>query len=443
MTRTHLHSALACLLGLALSSLVLSETPSSPAHWAQWRGPSGQGYADDPRVPLTWSEKQNLVWKTKLSGSGNSTPIVWGDRIFLTAASHDGRTRHVICVKASDGKVLWQQVASEAEPGGKTHEWNGYASASCATDGSHVYAFFGTPGLFCYDLDGKLIWKHSFGIFTSAAGWGTAASPFLYDNLVIQDCDNDGPKALPPGHQAEEAAPQALVALDKKTGRVVWTTPRDQGRGFGTPCLIPTAGGRLDLVLNGPQGLWGYDPRTGKELWRCTRSDPKEQHMFGEPMPVFDNQTLFVMSGRPGPCMAIRLPGRGDVTRSHLIWDGERKGHRDVASPLLWQGLVYAADNKGMLTCLDFKTGKQLYNERLGGSGDKVLASPVLVRDRLLLVMDDGVTLVVHPGPKFKVEARNKLGDGGKLDFGASPAVADGRLYLRSQSYLYCIGETK
>src|SRR6202043_3125406 len=125
----------------------------------------------------------------------------------------------------------WRQIASQGAVAGKTHEWNGYASASCATDGTHVYAFFGTPGLFCYDLDGKLIWKHTFGIFTSAAGWGTAASPFLYDNLVIQDCDNDGPKALPPGHQPDEAAPQALVALDKKTGRVVWTTPRDQGRG--------------------------------------------------------------------------------------------------------------------------------------------------------------------------------------------------------------------
>jgi outer membrane protein assembly factor BamB len=439
MTRTRLLSALACLLGLVLTSLALSDTPSSPAHWAQWRGPSGQGYADDPRVPLTWSEKQNLVWKTKLPGSGNSTPIVWGDRIFLTAASHDGRTRSVICVKASDGKVLWQQVATEGEPGGKTHEWNGYASASCTTDGSHVYAFFGTPGLFCYDLDGKLLWKHRFGIFTSATGWGTAASPFLYDDLVIQNCDNDGDKALPAGHKPDEAAPQALVALDKKTGRVVWTTPRDQGRGFSTPCLIPTAGGRIDLVLNGPEGLWGYDPRTGKELWRCTRSDPKEAHHFGEPMPVFDNQGLFVMSGRPGPCQAIRLPGSVDVTRSNLIWDGVRKG-RDVGSPLLWQGLIYAADKTGLLTCLDFKTGKGLYTERLGG---QVLASPVLVRGRLLFLTDTGVTVVLQPGPRFKVEARNKLGDGGKLDFGASPVVADGRLYLRSQSYLYSIGETK
>jgi outer membrane protein assembly factor BamB len=440
MTRTRLRAALACLLGLTLASLPLSALSIAQSPWGQWRGPTGQGHSDDESVPLTWGEKQNLVWKTPLPGVGNSTPVVWEDRIFLTAASPDGQKRLVVCISAGDGKVLWQQVASEGVPAGRTHEWNGHASPSCATEGKHVYAFFGTPGLFCYDLDGKLVWKHTFGVFTSAAGWGTAASPFLYQDLVIQNCDNDGPKALPPGAR-EEAAPQALVALEKATGRVVWTTPRDQGRGFSTPVLLRRADGREDLVLNGPRGVWGYDPHTGKERWRCTRSDPKDAHLFGEPIPVFDQQTMFIQSGRPGPCQAVRLPDSGDVTKTNLIWEGVRKGHRDVASPILWEGLVYAADNKGMLTCLELKTGKELYNERLGGG--KVLASPVAVRGRLLFVMDDGVTVVLKPGPTFQVEARNKLGSGQKLDFGASPAIAHGRLYLRAQSELYCIGQTR
>src|SRR5262249_31754016 len=159
---------------------------------AHWRGPSGQGYSDDTKVPLTWSEKANVLWKTALPGSGHSTPIVWGDRLFLTAAKDKGNERYVVCVGAADGKVLWSQLASKGAGVDKIHNWNTYASSSCATDGKYVFAFFGTPGLFCYDFEGKQIWKHSFGVFTSETGWGTGASPFVFENLVIMNCDNDG-----------------------------------------------------------------------------------------------------------------------------------------------------------------------------------------------------------------------------------------------------------
>jgi outer membrane protein assembly factor BamB len=425
---------------LLLGSLL--SVAEQPAAWPQWRGPSGQGYSDDTRVPLSWSESENVLWKTPLPGTGNSTPIVWGQRVFLTAASPDGDERWVLCLSATDGKMLWQQTASRGINPGRTHDWNGYASASCATDGERVYAFFGTPGLFCYDLDGRLLWKHSFGIFTSEQGWGTAASPFVFEDLVIQNCDNDGPQALPRGQEPTEAAPMALVALDKKTGEVRWTAPRNQGRGFSTPRLLTAAGGRADLVLNGPLGVWAYDPHTGKERWRCTRSDPNDQNRFGEPMPVSDDETLFVLSGRPGTCQAVRLPGEGDLTGSHVLWHHERKGHRDVASPILWQGLVYAACNKGVLSCYDLASGRELYSERLSGNA-KAIASPVAVRGKLLFLLDDGMTAVVEPGPTFKVIRRNRLGEGKPLDFNASPAIADGRLFLRSQSHLYCIGEMK
>jgi outer membrane protein assembly factor BamB len=415
---------------------------TDPANWAQWRGPSGQGYSDDPRVPLTWSEKENVLWKTKLSGSGNSTPIVWGNRIFLTAAGPKGDERAVLCVAASDGKILWEKVASKGVPPGQTHEWNGYASASCTTDGTHVYAFFGTPGLFCYDFEGQLVWKHEFGVFTSQTGWGTAASPFLFEDLVIQNCDNDGARGLPRGSR-EEAAPAALVALDKSNGKVRWSTPRNQGRGFSTPRLIATANGRMDLVLNGPLGLWGYDPRSGKELWHCDRIDPQEQSMFGEPMPVSNGETIFVASGRPGICQVLRLPDAGDVTKSHVVWQGTRKPHRDVASPMLWEDLLYVMDRDGILSCLELKSGKELYTERLGGNKVAAVASPVAVRGKLLFLLSSGTTVVLEPGPKFKVTGRNTLGEGNPLDFAASPIVADGKLYLRSQTHLYCIGEKK
>jgi outer membrane protein assembly factor BamB len=389
-------------------------------------------------VPLTWGEQENVLWKTPLP-AGNSTPVTWGERIFLTAASANGDERQVMCVSTADGKVLWKQTASRGVEPGRTHNWNGYASASCATDGERVYAFFGTPGLFCYDIEGRLLWKHTFGVFTSAQGWGTAASPFLFEDLVIQNCDNDGPQALPPNQKGEQTAPMALVALDKRTGRVRWTAPRDQGRGFSTPRLMSVADGRVDLVLNGPLAVCGYDPRTGQERWRCTRTAPGDAQRFGEPMPVCDGETLFVQSGRPGPCQAIRLPGSGDVTGTHVQWQQTRKGHRDVASPIAHEGLVYAADNKGILTCYDLHDGKEVYNERLGGAA-KPVASPVLVRGKMLFLLDDGVTVCVEPGRAFKVAGRNRLGSGNQLDFIASPAVAAGRIYLRSQTHLYCIG---
>lgn len=432
-----IRACVVCLSGLGLPAAAHA---AAPAWWPQWRGPSGQGHSDDLRVPLSWSEKDNVLWKTALPGNGNSTPVVWGDRIFLTAAGTGGTERHVLCISAADGKVLWQQTAARDVTREQSHEWNGYASPSCATDGERVYAFFGTAGLFCYDIAGKLLWKHDFGVFTSERGWGTAASPFLYEDLVIQNCDHDGPKGVGKARALTRIAPMALVALDKKTGEVRWTTPRNQGRGFSTPLLMTVAAGRVDLVLNGPDGVWGYDPGTGKERWRCTRNGPGDQHKFGEPMPVCDEKTLFVQSGRPGPCQALRLPGDGDVTASHVRWQEVRKGHRDTASPILWQGHVYAADTKGMITCYDLDSGKEQYNERLGNG--KVNGSPIAVRGKLLFVMDDGVTAVVEPGDTLKVSRRNRL-DGRSLDFNASPAVADGRLYLRSQTHLYCIGNKK
>jgi outer membrane protein assembly factor BamB len=449
MTRSRMVSCMALgTLSLAmLATNLLGDSPDSTpatstksdAQWTLWRGPSGQGYVNDEKVPLSWSDSHNVLWKTALPGQGNSSPIIWGDHIFLTAFSHGGDERSVLCVRATDGQLLWQQLASKGIPAGQTHAWNGYASPSCATDGTYVYAFFGTPGLFCYNLEGKLLWKHSFGIFTTDTGWGIGASPFLYEDLVIQNCDNEGTAALPPGYKAADAAPMALVALDKGTGKERWRTPRNQGKGWSTPLLIPTPEGRIDLVLNGPHGVWGYDPRTGQEIWHCERHKGNEQALFGEPLPAFNQTTLFAASGRPGPMQAIRLGGRGDVTRTHVVWDVVRKGSRDVASPILTGDYLYAADRYGYLSVHDVKTGRILFRERLGAK--PFSASPVRVRGQLLYFMEDGMTFVVGPGPTMKVVGRNRLTD--DTEFRASPAIVDGRMYLRSQGHLYCIGEKK
>lgn len=427
-----------CMLALAVVPHGTGAEPEK-ANWPQWRGPSGQGHSDDARVPLTWGDKENVLWKTELPSQGNSSPIVWGDRIFLTAASSDGKERFVLCVHATNGKLLWKQVASKDIEPGRTHAWNGYASASCATDGTHVYAFFGTPGLFCYDFDGKLVWHHSFGVFTTKTGWGTGASPLLFEDLVIQNCDNDGAEGLRSGANPVKTAPEALVALDKATGKVRWQTERNQGKGWSTPVLVPMPDGRMDLVLNGPFGVWAYDPRTGKELWHCERLKGVESALFGEPMPVFSRNSLYAASGRPGPLQAIRLGGSGDITNTDVLWQVKRPGEsRDVASPILWGDYLYLADRRPNLSCYDGKTGKLVYKQdRIGTK--PVCASPVAVQGKLLFLVENGDMLVLEPGPAFKVIRHNKLSDG--TEFRASPAVAAGRLYLRSQSHLYCIGE--
>jgi outer membrane protein assembly factor BamB len=422
---------------LASLLLFLAASFAHADNWPQWRGPTGQGHSDDTRAPLTWGNDKNLLWKTKLPGHGNSSPIVWGDRIFLTAAGTDGRDRYVLCVRAGDGKVLWQETAAKDDSPERKHNWNTYATPSCTTDGKHVYAFFGTPGLFCYDFDGKLVWKQSFGVFTSEPGWGVGASPILFEDLVIQNCDNDGTAGLRPDQKGLTAAPMALIALDKVTGKERWRTERNMGRGFSTPMLLTSPAGRTELVLNGPRGVWAYDPRSGKELWHCERP-AEEQSKFGEPMPVCNRDVLFALSGRPGTAQCLRRSGEGDVTKTGVLWSASRKGSRDVASPILWDDLVYAADTNGLLSCHDLKTGAMVYKDkqRLGGTA---AASPVALRGKLLYLLESGQTVVLQPGREFKVVGRNTLSDGSA--FRASPAIADGKLYLRSQTYLYCIGE--
>jgi outer membrane protein assembly factor BamB len=414
---------------LALPILLASLAPLAAADWPHFRGPGMQGHSDDARAPLEWSETKNLLWSLDLPGDGHSSPIVAGGRVYLTGAKGNGRERLVFCVDAHSGKLLWSQVAAKDQPEEKTHPWHGYASPSCAVDGKHVYSFFGTAGLFCHTVDGEKVWHKSFGRIISDKGWGYAASPVLHKGLVIMNCDT----ASGPG-----AAPANLVALDKATGKQVWSTPRNQGQGFGTPLFLKAAGGRVDLALNGPEGLWGYDPDTGKERWRILRRDSSGQGQFGEPLPVSDGQRLFILSGRTGPFQVVRLPDKGDVTKSNMVYT-EKRGKRDVASPILVDGRVYCLDKGSHLTVFDMKSGKTLSKANVGG-GANSMASPVYVRGKILWVLGNGTTLVVEPGDTPKVVARNRL-PGDSLDYGASPAVVDGRIYIRSRSKLYCIGE--
>jgi outer membrane protein assembly factor BamB len=391
---------------------------------------------------MQWNSSKNLLWKTALPGTGHSTPIIWGDRAFLTAANRDGSERFVLCIRTTDGKILWNKSVYKG-PAERTHGTNTHASPSCVTDGERVYAFFGTPGLFCFDLNGKQLWHHSFGLFTSETGWGIGASPVLYENLVIQNCDNNGSDLAPKGIAKKDCAAADLVALDKISGKVVWRTPRNQGHGYSTPVVIESNGKPI-LALNGPMGVWAYDPKTGKELWHCYRHTDLDNNKFGEAIPAFNKDTLFAPAGREsGYLQAIKLDGSGDVTKSGIVWELPRKGIRDVGSGMLVGDYIYFADSRGAtISAHDIKTGKQLFSERSAGGkagkgGKGFYASPILLNGKVLCLRMDGVTFIVEPGPTLKIVGQNTLADG--TDFSASPAVADGRLFLRSQTHLYCI----
>jgi outer membrane protein assembly factor BamB len=262
----------------------------------------------------------------------------------------------------------------------------------------------------------------------------------LFENLVIQNCDNDGAAGLK-GGDPKTAAPDSLVALNKETGGVEWSTPRDQGQGFSTPVLISTPAGRTDLVLNGPLGVWGYDPKTGKELWHCFRHPDDKNCKFGEPMPLFANGTIYTPAGREfGYLQAIKMDGEGDITKSGLAWELPRKGIRDVGSGILvGDCLIYADGRHATFSAHDIKTGKQLFFEYTKvQKGKAFYASPVLLNGKVLCLRQDGHTFVLEPGPTLNIVRENVLSDG--TDFSASPAIADGRMYLRSQTHLYCIG---
>jgi outer membrane protein assembly factor BamB len=436
-------TALGFIFALVYCPFVVSaaDAPARPtAYWPMWRGPDQNGYASDTRAPLEWSATKNLRWQIDLPGFGNSSPIVWGERVFLTSATKDGTERHVLCVDRRDGKILWKDTAYKGPREGKIHEWNTHASASCVTDGERVYAFFGTPGVYCYDFAGKQLWKRDFGKMDTSTEWGVgAASPALCDELLIVNGDHGAEGAQRGSARGgkgpeKDYGPSYLWALNKTTGAIVWKTERNQGMGWSTPIVLDSPAGKKEIIVNSPHGVWAYDPKDGKELWRFTgRSN---QELFGEIAPVWGNGLLYAFTGRPGPIHAIKLGGSGDISKTHLAWSTRQAG-RDVSSPILVGDYLFEAVGRSpIMTCIDAKTGKKLGSQRLGGSP---CASFVYVRGKILLVSDDGTTFVIEPGPEMKILAKNKLGDGD--EFRASPAVVDGQILIRSDRRLYCVGE--
>ena len=406
------------VLGVAVLFVVAicaASVSAAEPTWPGWRGPRGDGHSSETELPSRWS-KESIAWSVALPGHGQSTATIWGERIFLTASLEKGTKRVVLCVDRNTHKLAWQHTAFTG-PALPTHRMNGYASASCVTDGEFVYAFFGEGGgIHCYRVDGTPAWQKAVGVFDNR--WGSASCPVLIGKAVIQLVDSD--------KQAY------IAAYDRKTGKEIWKTDRDNFRGWSTPVLI-RAGGHDELVVNGHAAVCAYDPATGEELWRVKNTSGR-----GTPTVTPGGGLLFSSNGTRPYLTAIRPGGSGDVSSSHVAWQVQRKG-RDIPSPIVIGNHVMIVGLRGgILGCYDTRTGKELWLERLGTNFS---ASPVAWNGLAFFLNEAGETFVVKPGPKPEIVSRNRLESPAEEIFRASITPLGGRLYIRSNNTLYRIAK--
>jgi outer membrane protein assembly factor BamB len=426
---------------------------ASAQNWPSFRGLGASGVADGQNLPIQWDAQKrvNVLWKTEIHGLAHSSPVVWGDRVFLTTAvsgkpgatfkpglygdgtASDDLSVHqwnLICLDRATGKLLWERTAYQGVPKEKRHIKSTYANATPATDGRIVVAFFGSQGLYAYSLAGDVLWKRDLGRFDVGAynapvfEWGTASSPILYKDLVIVQCD--------------QQKGSFIAALDAKTGATVWRTERDELPSWGTPSIFPTKA-RAELVANGSNFIRGYDPASGKELWRLGGSSK-----ITAPTPVFSDDLIIVASGRrpEAPLFVIRAGATGDITlpsgelsSRSVAWSKGQRGPY-MPTPLIYRGNVYVLNNDGVFACYALANGQELYRQRIPDAGSGFSASPVASDGRIYLSNEDGEIIVVKAGPTFELLARNDLAD----PVMATPAISGGLLLVRSQHYLWAIG---
>jgi outer membrane protein assembly factor BamB len=406
---------------LALVGLPAGST--SAEDWAQFRGPGGHGRSA-ASGPVAWSHDENIVWKAELPGAGASTPIVVGNRIFLTSYSGyavpkedagdlDKLVRRLLCVDLKTGKLLWDKQVAARQPEPDRIRDHGYAANSVVADSQRVFAFFGKSGVFAFDHNGRQVWQADVGDGTN--GWGTAASPVLFGNLVIVNASVES---------------QSLVALDQKTGKQVWRA-RGIKESWSTPLLVPV-GGKTELVVPMFEKILGFDPGTGEQLWSCDT----EIRWYMVPSLVAHDGVVYCVGGRSGGALAVRAGGRGDVTDSHRLWTG-RKGS-NVSSPVYHdEHLYWAHEQTGVVYCAEAKSGDIVYEQRLERAG-QIYASALLADDKVYYLTRDGRTFVVAAKPDYELIGVNELRDG--FTFNASPVLAGDRLLVRSDRFLYCIG---
>ncbi len=413
------------VFGLSLGSVVQAE------NWSQFRGPSGNATAEESQAPTKWSPTENIAWKVPLPGRGASSPVVWEDKIFLTAYTGYGEDDqnpgekqnlklHTLCLDRKQGHILWNQ-SIPASP--NTQEFSrrvadhGYATATPATDGKIVVSFFGVSGVVAYDLAGTLLWQHDVG--TKTAGFGSASSPVIFEDLVYINASIES---------------GTLFALDKKTGKEAWSfSPIN--RAWTSPCLAKNPDGDEELIVSQKDAIFGFEPKTGKQLWTCDGVDD-----YVVPVPVSHEGIVYCLGGRTNRCIAVKLGGRGNVTETHKLWKANIGAN--VTSPVYYEGHLYWASDKAIANCLDAKTGKEVYRERLPTRA-RIYASIIRAGKHLYMTTRDRGVVVLEAKPKYTEVAQNQLITEGQDEvmFNASPAVSGNQLLFRTDEFLYCIGK--
>jgi outer membrane protein assembly factor BamB len=430
-----------------------AELSNANGNWPSFRGLQAAGVTEKQNLPDRWDGKtgENILWRTPIPGLAHSSPVVWGSLIFVTSAvssdpkasfkpglygdgdaSQDRSSQRwmIYALDKRSGKILWERAAYEGAPREKRHMKSTYASSTPATDGRIVVAWFGSQGVYAYDVKGRFLWKADLGRLNLGAydiptyEWGTASSPIIWNNLVILQCDTQDDSFL--------------LALDADTGKQVWKTERDELPSWGTPTVAQTSAGP-ELVTNASNYIRGYDPRTGKELWRLGRSSK-----ITAPTPIFADDKFVIASGRAPerPIFVVRAGARGDLTLPEgktasdaVVWSRTGRGSY-MPTPLVYDGILYVLANNGLLDAYDLRTGEEVYRQRLPLVGSGFSASPVAADGKLYLSNEDGEMLVIAAGRKFESLGANSMGE----LLMATPALSEGVMYVRSSQSLFAVG---
>ncbi len=422
-------------------------------NWPSFRGRHASGISEGQNLPENWDGAQgvNIKWKVKIPGLAHSSPVVWADRVFVATAissrgdaifrhglygdgdASDDRSVHqwkVYALEKKSGKILWEETAYEGMPREKRHIKASYANSTPATDGRYVIAYFGSQGLYAFDMKGRIIWKKDLGVLNAGAydapdyEWGTASSPIIYNDLVIVQCDTQNESFL--------------LAADIKTGKTIWKTIREELPSWGTPTIYPGKD-RVELVTNASNFIRGYDPATGQELWRLGGSSK-----ITAPTPIFSDGLIVVASGRrpEAPIFVIRAGAAGDITLGNeqtsskdIAWSKQKRGSY-MPTPLIYGDYLYVLANQGIFDCYNLKTGEEIYRERISHQGGGFSASPVAADGKIYLPGEDGGIFVVKTGPKFELLATNQMGE----LLMATPAISSSMMFVRTQHHLFAIG---
>ena len=439
-------------LGLIAATLQLGQAladsfeEAKPNNWHHWRGPDANGVSTTAKPPVQWSPTNNIQWKAPVEGNGSSTPIIWGNKLFVLTAINTGEVdptlprpedqpkrmfgiTHpnssyefiVLCLDRHTGKVLWRQTATKLIPHEGAHRDNNFASASPTTDGERLYCWFGSAGLFCYDLDGNKHWERNLGKIKMGASLGEGCSPVVHDGKIVIVRDH--------------SRQSSIEVLNAKNGKSLWKVERHEKNAWATPAIVAHSG-KTQVITTASGKVRSYDLDTGKVIWKCAG-------LTGNaiPCPVVEGDTVYCMTGYKGySLMAIPLNAKGDITGSDKILWTKRRGTPYVPSPILYDGLLYfTQSNQALLSCVNAKSGKTYIDRtRLKGLTN-VYASPVGADGRIYLNDRSGVTLVLKRSRELKVIAKNELGE----QIVSSPALAGNQLFLRGRTHLYSITQEK